>query len=41
MKVVFSSSFRDELRREAARYADISPRLGDDFVSRVETAVRT
>jgi hypothetical protein len=41
MKIVFSSLFRDDLRRETERYTEISPRLGEDFSVRVKTAVRT
>lgn len=40
MKVVFSTLFREELRTATDFYAAISPRLGEDFVARVEAAVR-
>jgi len=35
MKIVFSSLFRDDLRREIERYTEILPRLGEDFSARV------
>lgn len=41
MKIVFSSLFRDDLRREIERYTEILPRLGEDFSARVKAAVTT
>lgn len=41
MKIVFSSLFRQELEIETRRYAQILPRLGDDFTERVKAAVQT
>ena len=41
MRVVFSSLFRQDMRKEAGRYTEILPRLGEDFEARVKTAVRT
>ncbi len=41
MKIVFSSLFRDDLRRETARYTEILPRLGEDFTERVKASIRT
>lgn len=41
MKVIFSSLFRQDLQKETGRYAEIFPRLGEDFEARVKAAVRT
>jgi len=41
VKLVFSSLFREDLLRESARYAEISPRLGAEFSERVKAALRT
>ena len=40
MKVVFSTLFKRDLLDAETRYAEISPRLGDDFHDRVSQAVR-
>ena len=40
MKVVFSSLFKRDLLEAETRYSGISPRLGDDFHSRVKEAIR-
>ncbi len=40
MKVVFSGLFKRDLLEASARYASVSPRLGDDFESRVKDSVR-
>jgi hypothetical protein len=41
VKAVFSSLFREDLREVTGRYAEILPRLGEDFEARVKAAVRT
>lgn len=40
MRVVFSSLFKKDLLDAETRYADISPRLADEFHTRVKEAVR-
>ena len=40
MNVVFSTFFKQELLHEESRYAEISPRLSEDFHERVKEAVR-
>jgi hypothetical protein len=41
VKVTFSSVFKQDLLAEETRYAEISPKLGEDFHERVKEAVRT
>ena len=41
MKVVFSSTFKQDLLAEETRYASISSRLGEDFHERVKATIRT
>ena len=41
MTARFSSVFKKDLLEAEARYAAISPKLGDDFHARVKEAVRT
>ena len=41
MRVVFSTLFQKDLREAGARYADISPKLGEEFHERVREATLT
>ena len=41
MKVVFSSTFKQDLLAEESRYASISSRLGEDFHERVKATIHT